>query len=81
MSSNPDKNTEQLSALEKKINTVSVGLKRIDNKINHIINMIEVLFVSHDDEEDDDDDVYDAEEMWESESEYWYEKENDPDEN
>ena len=74
MSSNPDKNTEQLSALEKKINTVSVGLKRIENKLNHIINMVEVLFVSGE-EEDDDIDEYDTRDTWISDSdEEWYEE-------
>ena len=74
MSSNSDKNTEQLSALEKKINTVSVGLKRIENKLNHIINMVEVLFVSGE-EEDDDIDEYDTRDTWISDSdEEWYEE-------
>jgi hypothetical protein len=59
-----DKNVD---GLEKKFGTINVHLKRIENKVNHIINFLEEFLVADSDEEDN----FDSDETWVADPEAW----------
>ena len=70
---------ERVADLDKKANDVNIHFDRIEEKVNYIINLLEVL-ISDGDEEQDEEELDDSNEGWIVGLDSWKEVADDDDE-
>jgi hypothetical protein len=72
---------ERVADLDKKVNDVNIHFDRIEEKVNYIINLLEVLISDEDeDEEEDEEELDDSNEGWIVGLDSWKEVADDDDE-
>lgn len=70
---------ERVADLDKRVNAVNIHFDRIEEKVNYIIDLLEVL-ISVDEEEEDEEELDDSNEGWIVGLDSWKEVTDDDDE-
>jgi hypothetical protein len=71
---------ERVADLDKRVNAVNIHFDRIEEKVNYIIDLLEVLISVDDEEEEDEEELDDSNEGWIVGLDSWKEVTDDDDE-
>jgi hypothetical protein len=71
---------ERVADLDKRVNAVNIHFDRIEEKVNYIINLLEILISDEDEDEEDEEELDDSNEGWIVGLDSWKEVTDDDDE-